>query len=193
MILWIGTHPPISPACVQGEALECTVWIPPTVLCPWHRQLEKNGRRVAPAHPQSASQSQGENSVLSCGEIGNLFRPSLELIPSLEILCKCKLEEWLKSWLLSQEGWVAQANYLWILRFSWLIMWSSGFGCHIRTSTQTAKEEWVQTQEPMSISNLALSLNARVWNKGWRYQCRSNYSVIIFQASCSTVGHTWNK
>lgn len=111
MILWIATHPPISPASVQGDALECTMWISPIVLCPWHRQLEKNGR-VAPAHPQSASQSQGENRVLSCGEIGNLFRPSLELIPSLEILCKCKLEEWLKSWLLSQEDLVAQANYL---------------------------------------------------------------------------------
>lgn len=111
MILWIATHPPISPACMQGDALECTVWMPPTVLCPWHRQLEKNGR-VAPAHPQSASQRQGENSVLSCGEIGSLFGPSLEISPYLEIPCKCKLEEWLKSWLLSQEDWVAQANYL---------------------------------------------------------------------------------
>lgn len=109
--IWITTRPPIWPARAQSDALERAVWIPPTVLSPWHKQPQKNGR-VAPARPQSASQSQAENSVLSCGETGNLFHPSLGLTPSLENLCKCKLEEWLKCWLLSQEAWVARENYL---------------------------------------------------------------------------------
>lgn len=109
--IWITTHPPISPACVQGDAPERPVWITPTVLCPWHKQPEKNGR-VALAHPQSASQSPAENSVLSCGETGNLFHPNLGLTPPLENLYKWKLEEWLKCWLLSQEAWVAWENYL---------------------------------------------------------------------------------
>lgn len=138
--IWITTCPPILLACVQGDAPEHAMWITPTVLCPWHKQLEKNGR-VAPARPQSSSQSRAENSVLSCRENGNLFHPSLGLNPSLEIPYKWKLEEWLKCWLLSQEAWVARGSCL-----PHAFGGVGGFGCEAQALGAKLRL-WVRSQD----------------------------------------------
>lgn len=100
-----------SPSAGRCSGAHCAVWTTPTVFCPWHQQLEKNGR-AAPAFPQWAPQSRAENSVLSRGETQNLFQLSLGLTGFLEILSKYNSGKRLKCRILNQEAWAAQANCL---------------------------------------------------------------------------------
>lgn len=95
-------------------------------------------------------------------------------------------------------GGVDELPSLWTWRCRWLWGWTwgfrceadQGFGCHLRTSTQAAKEERVWSQQPLPISNLALFLKTRVWNKIWTHQWGSKYFVNIFQTSCRTMCYT---